>query len=98
MTATASGRSLRISYDPAHFRCAQAVQGFVKTGPGTADVLVQPADMNPATVAKCDCLYGIDMTIPSESGEYTVTVYRRWDHQSGADGVLEIGSQAVTVP
>lgn len=97
MTAAASGRSIHVAYTPAHFRCAQSVQGFVKLGAGTADVLVQPIDMNPATVAKCDCLYGVEMDIPVTSGAYSVTVYRRWDHQSGGDTPLKIGSASVTI-
>ncbi|HVU02233.1 MAG TPA: hypothetical protein VHE30_10795 [Polyangiaceae bacterium] len=98
MTASTSERSIHVLYEPAHFRCAQALQGFVKSGKGSVDVLVQPIDMNPASVAKCDCLYGVDMKIPADSGEYAVSVYRRWDHKSGADGPLQIGSESVTVP
>lgn len=98
MTASASGRSIHVNYEPAHFRCAQSVQGFVKTGTGTADVLVQPVEMNPTSIAKCDCLYGVEMDIPAKSGDYVVSLYRRWDHKSGADVPLKIGSEAVTIP
>jgi hypothetical protein len=98
MTASPSGRSIHITYEPAHFRCAQTVQGFLKLGTGNVDVLVQPIDMNPATVAKCDCFYGIQMNVQVESGRHSVAVYRRWDHKSGADSPLEIGSESVTVP
>lgn len=98
MTASASDHSIHVLYEPAHFRCAQTVQGFVKKGAGTVDVLVQPTDMNPTSVAKCDCLYGVDMNIAVESGQYSVTIYRRWDHKSGADDPLKIGSTAVAIP
>ena len=98
MTASADGRAVHVVYEPAHFRCAQTVQGFAKIAATSIDVLVQPVDMNPATIAKCDCLYGVDMSVPAQSGTYSVTVYRRWDHKSGADEPLKIGIEAVTVP
>lgn len=98
MTASASDRSIEVIYEPAHFRCAQSVQGFMKTSAASVDVLVQPVDMNPASVAKCDCMYGIHMNVPVQSGNYSVSVYRRWDHLSGADDALKIGSATVTIP
>jgi uncharacterized protein involved in high-affinity Fe2+ transport len=98
MTASANENSVHIAYEPAHFRCAQTVQGFVKKGAGTVDVLVQPVDMNPASVAKCDCLYGLDMNVPADSGGYSITVYRRWDHKSGADSPLQIRSETLVIP
>lgn len=97
MTASANGRSIHVTYDPAHFRCAQSVQAFLKLGAGAADVLVQPVDMNPAAVARCDCLYGVEMDFPVAGGVYSVTLYRRWDHRSGADTPLQIGSASVTI-
>ncbi len=53
--------------------------------------------MKPTSVAKCDCLYGVEMDLPAPKGDYTVSVYRRWDHKSGADDPLKIGSEVVTV-
>ena len=98
MTASVNGRSIHVVYEPAHFRCSQSVQAFAKVGMGTADVLVQPADMNPTSIAKCDCMYGVDVDIPVESGKYSVQLYRRWDHKSGSDGPVRIGSASVAVP
>jgi hypothetical protein len=98
MTASTDGRAIHIAYEPAHFRCAQSVQGFAKTAAGSVEVLVQPIDMNPASVAHCDCLYGVHMNLPVSKGTYAVEVYRRWDHKSGADDPLKIGSQTVMIP
>ncbi len=53
--------SVNVAYDDAHFRCDQTVEGFLRTSTGQADFLVQPTDMNPASVADCDCLYDITM-------------------------------------
>lgn len=98
MTASPNGKAIHIAYEPAHFRCAQSVQGFARTASGKIDILVQPIDMNPATVAKCDCMYGVHVDLPVKSGTYAVGVYRRWDHKSGADTPLMIGAQTVTIP
>src|SRR4051812_25305908 len=45
---TVAARSISIAYHQAHFRCVQAVQGFVRLGSHAADFLVQPTDMNPS--------------------------------------------------
>jgi hypothetical protein len=97
VNVTAAPGALHISYGSAHFRCSQSVEGFVKLGVGTADVLVQPVDMNPSSVAKCDCLYDLSMEVNVPRGTYEVTVYRRWDHKSGHDEPLEVGAQSVEV-
>lgn len=86
---------IRAVYEPAHFRCAQPVAGFIKVGTNSADVLVQPVDMDPESIAKCDCLYSVELVFSVEPGRYQVTLYRRWDHRSGADDPLEIASETV---
>ena len=89
--------SVSIAYHDADFRCAQTVEGFMRTGPKSVDFLVQPTDMNPSSVALCDCLYEITLAANVVSGPTTVTVYRRWDEQSGNTMPVEIGTDAVTV-
>jgi hypothetical protein len=54
--------------------------------------------MNPSSVAGCDCLYEITMETSVSAGTTTVTVYRRWDHQSGGDSPVEVGSASASVP
>lgn len=49
---------------PHTFRYAQPVTGYVRVSGNAVDVLVQPADMNPSSVSKCDCLYDISLHIP----------------------------------
>jgi hypothetical protein len=65
----------------------------------SVEFLVQPTDMNPSSVAGCDCLYEITMATDASTGPATVTVYRRWDHHGGTptDPVL-VGSASATVP
>jgi hypothetical protein len=96
---TATTGLIHVAYHHAHFRCEQAVEGFVRTGSKTVDFLVQPTDMNPSSVAACDCLYEITMTAAASAGPTTVTVYRRWDHLGGNPiNPVEVGATSVTVP
>ncbi|HEX7672227.1 MAG TPA: hypothetical protein VF395_21675 [Polyangiaceae bacterium] len=92
------GRSILASYVGAHFRCAQDVEGFVRTSGSALDVLVQPVDMNPAAIARCDCLYRITFSVPVTDGQHVLSLYRRWDHKSGSDQPTRIGSLTVEVP
>jgi hypothetical protein len=96
--ATASAGSVNIAYHAANFRCDQRVAGFVRTGPGSAEFLVQPVDMNPSSVAGCDCLYEVAMVANAMPGPTTVTVYRRWDEHSGNTDPVKIGTASVNVP
>jgi hypothetical protein len=96
--ASASPGSVSIAYHAAHFRCAQSVQGFARTGPKSLDFLVQPIDMNPTSVAGCDCLYEISLAAKAASGATTITLYRRWDNQAGSPNPVEVGTAMVTVP
>lgn len=77
VSATATDGSVDVAWDNAHFRCSQDVEGFYKTDGDALSVLVQPIDMHPSSVAKCDCLYAIDMGVPVAAT--SVTVWRRWD-------------------
>lgn len=98
LDVTAAPGAVTIAYHNAHFRCSQAVEGFVLPSPGTLDVLVQPIDMNPASVAKCDCLYEVTIGLDARAGSYAVRLSRRWDHKSGKDGVTFVDSASVDVP
>ena len=96
--ASAGPASVNIAYHAAHFRCEQSVQGFVRTGPKGLDFLVQPVDMNPASVAGCDCLYEISLAAKAPPGATTVTLYRRWDNSGGSSDPVQVGTAAVTIP
>jgi hypothetical protein len=63
------------------------------------DFLVEPTDMNPSKVTRCDCLYEITMTADASAGPTTITVYRRWDHVGGNPiDPVEVGTASVAVP
>lgn len=89
--------AVSIDYEHAAFRCSQDVEGYVRRSDGAFDVLVQPVEMDPDSVAKCDCLYDIVMDIPAEARAYTVTLYQRGDNKSG-QGLERVGSDMVRVP
>lgn len=78
VTAEQSDGGLAITYEKAHFRCEQDVEGFFKVEGDTLAVLVQPIDMNPSMVAACDCLYTLDMGVGATGT--TVEMWRRWDN------------------
>jgi len=83
--------AIEVDYENAPFRCAQDVEGFVRREDGKLDILIQPVDMDPSSVAKCDCLYHIVATVPAEAGAHAVTVYRRWDHRNDPNDPVEVG-------
>jgi hypothetical protein len=89
--------SVNVEYHNANFRCDQAVEGFLRMSPKSVDFLVQPTDMNPSSVAGCDCLYEITLAASVPEGPTTVTVYRRWDEKSGNTNPVEVGTANVTV-
>jgi len=85
VTATADDPGLRVVGEGVFFRCSQDVEGFFRTRGDAVDVLVQPVDMNPRSVAKCDCSYRIEAGIPEEPPA-TVNLYRRSDHHGQDEG------------
>ena len=90
---------LRVEYRNAHFRCEQKVTAYAKVNGSAVDVLVQPADMNPSSVAKCNCLYDIAFEVPGlAAGTYDVLLQRRWDDRNSPNDPVRIGATRVTVP
>jgi hypothetical protein len=73
------------------FRCDQDVEGFWQQAGDAVEVLVQPRDMNPGRVAKCDCLYTLDIEVGAlETPPSAVSVYRRSDNlNDNNDPVLQ---------
>jgi hypothetical protein len=95
---TPSKGKVDIDYQEAHFRCAQDVEGFFRTTGSGIDVLVQPVDMNPDSVARCDCLYDITILLdPVTPGQHAVAVYRRWDNINEDNEPVRIGGETVQV-
>ena len=75
---------LNIDYNDVVFRCEQGVEGFQMSEDNNISVLLQPKEMNPSMVAKCDCLYNFSLSFPVENLEsYTVDLYTRTDRYGG---------------
>jgi hypothetical protein len=89
-----SSSPLEVSLREGHFRCEQEVEGFYKVDGSEVDVLLQPVRMNPKSVAKCDCLYDIDITLSLEVdlAPEALTLYRRWDNLNEPNDPVEIGT------
>lgn len=97
-TFVAGFGKLDVTYDKAHFRCEQSVEGYFQTSEQALEIIVQPVDMNPSSVARCDCAYGITLTVqPLEAGEFSTTLFRRWDSLNEPNDPVEIASELVTI-
>lgn len=94
VTGTYVEGGVDVVVDPVGFRCDQAVEGFYKTDGETAHVLLQPEDMHPRSVAKCDCLYRFDLGLPV--GVSRVVAWRRWDALNDPNDPEEVGEGEIT--
>ena len=81
--------SLIITYPNAHFRCDQSVQAFVKHTKNGYAVMIQPTEMNPVFVAKCDCGYNIEATIPNAKSK-ELRLFHRGDNFGRESIIREI--------
>ena len=94
ISAVSGPDGLRVEYLQAHFRCAQAVEGFFRETDGGLDLLIQPVEMNPESVAKCLCRYDLGMSLSGNDAD-EVTVYRRWDNLNRDNDPVRVGSAPV---
>ena len=87
--AKVSNGNLIISYPLAHFRCDQPVQAFKKETDNEIAILIQPVEMNPLFVAKCDCGYDLVAKIPS-TNVHNVVLFHRSDGSSGDSTIKSV--------
>ena len=80
---------LILTYPNAHYRCDQSVQGFVRQKDNGYAVLVQPIEMNPVMVAKCDCGYTLTAILPNVTAN-EVRLFHRGDNHAGEATIREI--------
>jgi len=80
--AKVSNGNLIISYPLAHFRCDQPVEALAKETDNEVAILIQPVEMNPVFVAKCDCGYNLVATIPNVNPQ-KVVLFHRSDSYAG---------------
>jgi hypothetical protein len=81
---TPAGGDLSISMRHVRLRCEQAADAFVRDDDGALSVLVQPADMNPRSVARCSCTYDLTFVLPGAVGTERVRFEQRADNIGGA--------------
>jgi len=97
---TAEGRegAVDVTYLGAHFRCSQEVEAYWMHDAHEIQVLVQPVEMDPDTVAGCDCLYEIWLRVePIEADTWQISLWRRWDNQNDPNDPVAIGTESVVV-
>jgi hypothetical protein len=59
---------------------------------------VQPIDMDPFSVAACDCGYKITFLVePVSPGAHQTTLYRRWDSMNKPNDPVPISAASVIV-
>jgi hypothetical protein len=104
LAASVADGTIEVSYKHARFRCQQDVEAFARSEGTTIDVLVQPINLNPPLVAKCECAYDLSIVLPAvkrgrlEPGSYEVRVSRRWDNINKPNPPVSIGTATAEVP
>ncbi len=78
-----------VAYHNAHFRCAQKLCAYGRIDGDAAAVLVQPCEMDPMSVAKCDCRYEVGLSASGTPA--AIEVHRRWDNLNQPNPPLLIG-------
>jgi hypothetical protein len=97
MDVRGAEREVLIEYYDAPFRCAQELEAYSKESGSQLDVLVQPVDMHPENVTKCDCLYELHLLVETwQERRYAVDLYRRWDHFNSDNDPVEVASTEVS--
>jgi hypothetical protein len=76
---------LRGRYEGAPFRCNQHVCAYRRDEGMSTRILVQPCDMNPGMVTRCDCLYSVSFPLDGVVPGALVELYHRWD-RAGSTG------------
>lgn len=96
--AKAAAGGAAVSFGHVTFRCAQPVEAFVRRANGRVDVLLQPEDLSPSSVARCMCRYDVDLSV-SASGRGTWSGFTRQDDVGGAQAPEQVGaSVALELP
>jgi hypothetical protein len=86
------GPPAEIAYHNAFFRCAQKLCAYRHDFGDVAQILVQPCDMDPDSVAKCSCGYEVGLSVDSSPG--AIEVHRRWDNLNRPNPAMLVGRLA----
>ena len=74
-----SGGTITGTLRDANFRCQQQVCAYLLDSGATTRALVQPCELHPSSVPKCDCHYDVTFTLLARADRTTVEIYRRDD-------------------
>lgn len=98
-TLTANGDQLEITYKNAPFRCEQKVAWEASLDGQVLTAIVRPQDMNPTTVARCNCRYDLGVKIgPLNKGKYTVKIQQKSDNYGSPSTTKDVHTGEVTLP
>ena len=84
------GQALHIA--DARFRCNQSVCAYLDTSSAEAKVLLQPCEMKPSTVARCECGYSFDVPVTLPAAIGSVSVELRSDAYASEPTSQSLGS------
>lgn len=84
--------TLTVTWENAAFRCEQSIEAYVRRNGVSHDILIQPVEMNPETVARCDCLYNLELGYNVSDEVSSVTLYTRPDEYGGPSSPQNIGT------
>lgn len=87
------GKALHI--EDARYRCNQSVCAYLDASSAEAKVLLQPCEMSPSTVARCDCRYSFDLPVALPATTTSVSLQLRSDAYGGEPTSQAIGSVTV---
>src|SRR6478752_1789867 len=79
---TTDGKALHV--EGTRFRCNQSVCAYLDPSSAEAKVLLQPCEMKPSTVARCDCEYSFDVPVALPATTSSVSVELRTDAYASA--------------
>lgn len=77
------------------FRCEQPVEAYIRREGAGIDVLVQPVEIHPEEVVRCDCLYDLGMGFNMSDSETSITFYTRNDEAGGPSSPSRIGTVTI---
>ncbi|HYQ01153.1 MAG TPA: hypothetical protein VER96_20925 [Polyangiaceae bacterium] len=94
---TTDGKALHV--EDTRFRCNQSVCAYLDASSAEAKVLLQPCEMKPNTVARCDCEYSFDVPVALPATTSSISVELRTDAYaseptSQAAGSVRVGAGA----
>jgi hypothetical protein len=87
--------SARITWTNALFRCEQDVEAYIRRDGTRVDVLVQPVEILPEQIARCDCYYDLDMSFNVDDSLTAIGFYTRNDEIGGPSSPSLVGTLTV---